>query len=95
MKKIINWIKDHTTITAIAILLLTQAIFHIFDIVWVSYISMLAFAWMMIVILFGVFHALSNMYKQGDENTARVLRVVAVLFFAFIFYLVIKFIILP
>lgn len=81
MKKIFDWIKNfkYKGITALVILILTQVIYYTMDIVWVSYISLVAFLYLIVRIYTAIYHGIKNTYKDGDKGFAILVAVLVIL----------------
>lgn len=91
MKSIFNFIRDfkYKTITAVLLIILTQAVYLLFDVAWVSYISMALFLYLIFVIYRLMYKGIQNTYKiDGSKTLAIVLSIIVCLFTLFVGYIV-------
>jgi hypothetical protein len=89
MNKILDLIKNfkYKVVTSIALLILTQAIYYIWNIVWVSYISLAAFLYLIARLYVAMYYGIKNTYKNGDKGLAIGFTVLLILMTLFILFL--------
>ncbi len=92
MEKILNWLKNYRykTVSSIAIIILTQIIYYVFNIVWVSYISLAAFLYLIVRLYVAMYHGIKNTYKNGDKGLAIGFTVLLVLITLFVLFLAVS-----
>ncbi len=93
MKKILDWLKSfkYKVVSTIALLIITQLIFWLTGIVWVTFISAACLIFLIIKLFMGIYYGIKNSYKDGDKGFAITVAIIAIAMAIFILFLTISF----